>query len=74
MCMLRSLSVDEILLTVYIKWSTHFRGSLIKVEIALSCLKHIHFVLSTFMEKPVLLATHFRLTAEIWLEQVNLLR
>ena len=39
-CMLTSLSVDEILLQTYVRWSTNFRGLPLKEEIAPSCLKH----------------------------------
>ena len=42
MCMVTSLSLDEILLPKYVKWSTSFRGLPFTVETALSLLKHIN--------------------------------
>ena len=39
--MLISLSVEEILLLRYVNWSTNFRGSSLKMEMAPFCLKHI---------------------------------
>ena len=42
MCILASLSVDEILLLRYVKWFTNFRGSF-NVEMVPSCLKHAVF-------------------------------
>ena len=46
--MLTSLSVDEILLPRYVNWSTYLRGSLLKVEMAPFCLKHMNSVLFVF--------------------------
>ena len=39
-CMLTWLSVEEILLPRLVNWFTNFRGLLLKVEMAFSCLKH----------------------------------
>ena len=47
--MLTSLSVDEILLLRYVKWSINFQGLPLKVETDISCLKH------TFKHKEGLL-------------------
>ena len=47
--MLTSLLVDEILLLRYVNLSTNFRGLSLKVEMTLSCLKHINSVVFVFI-------------------------
>ena len=47
--MLTLLSVDEILLPGYVKLYTNFRGLPIKVEMALSLLNQMNFILLVFM-------------------------
>ena len=47
-CILISLSVDETLLPRYVNFSPNFREPLFKVEMILSWLKHMYFVLSAF--------------------------
>ena len=51
--MLLLLSVNEILLLGYVKWSTNFRGLSFNMEIGLTCLKHMNSVLSEFTEATV---------------------
>ena len=46
MRMLISLSIDEILLLMYMYWSINFRGLSFDVEMVLSCLKHMKYDLS----------------------------
>ena len=62
MCMLTSLSVDEIFLLKYVNWSTNFRGLPLKMEIAVYGLKHL--VLSTFTYRPMHIAAYFRLNSK----------
>ena len=45
MHMLTLVSVDEIWLPRYVKWSTNFKGLPFNVEVALSCLKHTNYFL-----------------------------
>ena len=59
--MLISLSVDEILLPKYVKWSTHFRGLPLWVEMFPSCYKYAYSVLFAFILGPILPATCCRL-------------
>ena len=45
MCLLASLSVDEIRLPMYVNWSINFRGIPLEVAMVPSCLKHLnHFI------------------------------
>ena len=46
--MLKSVSVDEILLLRHVNWPTNFRGLLLKVEMAPSRVKHMYSVLFAF--------------------------
>ena len=55
---LTSLLVDEILLLRYMKCSTNFRILRLKVELTLSCLRHVLFA---FTLRPMFLAACFRL-------------
>ena len=48
MCLLISLSVDEILQQMYGNLSTNFKGLQLEAEIAHSCLRHMNTVLFTF--------------------------
>ena len=53
MHMLTSLSVDEILLSRYLNWSTNFRGLRLRVEMASSCLKHLLDIFMRIHGSPV---------------------
>ena len=46
--MLTPISVDEMLLPRYVNWSTNFRDLPLYLQMASSCLKHIHSVLLLF--------------------------
>ena len=50
--MLTSLSVDEMLVTIYMTWFTKFGGLTLKLEIT-ACLKHVKYVLFTFAWRPL---------------------
>ena len=63
MQMLTLLSLDEILLPSYVKYSTNFRGLSFNVEMAPICLKHKNSLLFQFIHKPMPLA--------IWSRQCN---
>ena len=52
-CMLTSLSVDEILLPRCTNWFTNFRGLPINEKLAPSCLNHMNSVLSEFTKRPI---------------------
>ena len=61
-----SLLVDEILLSMYMSWSTNLRGSPFDVEMTASFLKHMNFALSSRLGQYLLLhapdnATRIRL-------------
>ena len=60
MCMLTSLSVDEILLPRYMNWSTYFRSLPFDEVMALFCLKHIR-ILSEFTLRTMPLTAYSRL-------------
>ena len=59
--MVKSLSVDEMLLQKYVNWSTDFRSLPLKVKMAPSCLKHMNCVLFVITLWPVPPAACFRL-------------
>ena len=50
-CMLKLLSVDVILLPRYVNRSSNFRGLPLKVDMHLSCLKHMNSVLLAFTQR-----------------------
>ena len=56
---LTSLSIDETLLPRYVKLSTNFRGSLLRVDMAPSCLNNS--ILLAFTWRPIPPAACFRL-------------
>ena len=64
------LSVDEILLPRYVKWSLNFRDMSLNVEVTPSCLKYMISFLSGSCRDQCLLLPAPGYTAEIWLEQV----
>ena len=66
--MLTSLSVNKILLPRYVNRSTNFRGLTLKVEMDLSCLKHLNLVLFTFKWRLMIPAACSRLYSSdlIW--------
>ena len=56
-----SVSVDEILLPIYVNLSTNFRELPFRVEKALSWLKELYSIWPTFLWRPMPPATCFRL-------------
>ena len=61
MCIMTSLSVNEILLPRYMSWSSNLWGSSFNEEMASSCLKPNNSVLSEFTKRPMPLAVCSRL-------------
>ena len=60
-CTLTSLSIDEILLSRYVNRSTNFESFLLKVEMAISCLKYMYSFFIYAQKRPISLATISRL-------------
>ena len=56
--MMTSVSFNQIFLLRCVKWYSSFRVKILKVDIALYCLKHIESVLSAFTRKPIPLAVY----------------
>ena len=52
-CILRSLSVDKMLLPRYVNESSNFREQPFRVEMSLSWLKHIYSILPAFTWRPM---------------------
>ena len=71
MCMLTSLSVDEILLPRYMNWSTNFKGLPFDVKTAPSWLRHINSFSSSH-ENQCLLLPIPGYVVDIWLEQASI--
>ena len=71
MHMLISLSIDEISLPRYMKWSSNFRGLSFNVEMVLSCLKlmHIHLCVCAWnkYKTAFLWANNHMFKAKNWL-------
>ena len=63
------LSVEKILLTMYLNGSTNFRGMQLEVEMIPSCLKHMRSILFALSKWPVYYTACSRHTVGIWLRQ-----